>query len=182
VAAGPPYDLSKTGRGSMHVLQIATDALAVGPRLRSTPNGMVARSSLLLEVLSLFSWGLHIEVDRERGRISIHTKRFWRRAASRHVAFADLRYIWRVARRLTFGPTEQTTHWERYRVILELREGEKVELFSFLGESTDRSGWGKSVLVTGDTIDLDGNQAEQSIAFARQLAKLTNAELMDAPF
>jgi hypothetical protein len=169
----------------MSVYEVALGALSLGPRISATKEGLVARSSRALEFLTLFSWRKRIELDAARRVLGVTTWEFWFKKRRRDFAFEEIRYVWRTARRVPTALNltgETNDRLESFQIWLELRTGEKVKLFSFLGEGSVKMGWKDTLLLGDDLVDLRGTQAEQSMAFAHQVAKLSGGELMDAPF
>jgi hypothetical protein len=105
---------------------------------------LVLRSSLLVELLSLFATSFAACVDVGRQRIEIVTRRWWRRTR-RSIPLDSLGYIDRDAVQVHVSDEDSLRSQPRTRVTVFLRlmpSGEKLELASFLDEE-------RSLLVTG---------------------------------
>lgn len=168
----------------MSLYQFEVSAFTLGPRVRDSDAHLVARSNLIFEALTLFSWRRRLEVDATKRLLTVTTTTFWRQNRPREIPFHEIGRIWRTAKRFGTSHTitgETTDQVERFLVALELKSAEKIPLFTFSGEGTRKTGLGGVIL--GDSIvDAHGAQDRRSVAFARRLAELTGAELLDAPF
>lgn len=113
--------------------------LIVHPRWtlrRRSAQVLVLRSSLLRELLSLFSFLVLLRVDSARRTIELRTRRWWR-STRRSIPFDAVGYVDRDAVQVRVSDEDSLRSRERTRVTIALRlmpSGEKVELASFFDE------------------------------------------------
>ena len=174
----------RVGIATMSLYEHEVSTLTLGPRIRGSDERLAVRSSWLLEALTLFSWKRLVEVEAAARVVRITSSTLWRPKPPREIPFSEVKAVWRTAKRLNTGLTitgESKDRIERFLVALELKGGERIPLFTFSGEGGMRTGIG-GVILGDSVVDMHGAQDRLSAVFARRLAAILGAELMDAPF
>ena len=135
-----------------------------------------ARTSRLLQLLSLFSYARRVTVDRGRRLVTVNSRWLWFISREKTIAFERVHYIdygfsslgtsWG----LTGGGFGRTDQVEKYPIQLILRDpDQRLALFSFKGEGAVETGWA-GVLLGGDSVvDLHGDQEDASRSYTRLL-------------
>lgn len=160
----------------MSVWTSSSSVLAIKPKIWIQGEQLRARSSLLAQLLTLFSYEKLLIVDRDKEKIGIRTRRLWCFTSRRTISFARVHYVesefgglgtsWG----LTSEGFEATDQLECFTVWLVLKEpDERVKLFTFMGEGARETGWA-GVLLGGDSmVDFSGDQEQVSRNFLWQL-------------
>lgn len=136
-----------------------------------------ARTSLLVQVLWLFSYCRRVEVNKRRQRITVTTRWLWFIKTAKEISFARIDYIetkfssMATSWSMFAGATDQ---FEKFSIILHLqRPRGRYTLIDFRGEGSVSTGW-KGVLIGGDSlIDVRGDQEESFQSYYELLREFT---------
>ncbi len=151
--------------------------LAVKPKVWVEGNHLMARTSLFLRLLSLFSYSKTVLVDRAGKVVLIFTKKLWLINRTKHIRFDRIM-------RIDYSFGSFTTSWsfvsgkqdqvEKFTVSLVLQgRREKVKLFSFSGEGSAATGWSGVLFGGDDIVDYAGDQEAASRRYVRLLKQFT---------
>jgi hypothetical protein len=156
--------------------------LSLKPKVRMEGEALTARSSLLVQLLLLFSYCKRVRVDARRQTVTIEWRFLWLFRRRKEVPFARIE-------RILYEASDMGTSWslfhgrtdsiERFSVGLSLTDPwEKVHLFSFTGEGSVETGWSGVIWGDDSMVDFRGDQAEASGSFVDLLQKLTGKPLV----
>ncbi len=167
-------------------LVVRIGLLSIAPAVRETRGQLRARTNLLWQLLSLFSYRREVVVDRKSRYVSIATRRLWFLADDRAIPFRSIE-------RIDYGFKSMPTsigrgidgagvsdNIETFSVSLVLNpeadetRGEIVELFAFRGDGSGE------VPTFNEAINFEGAQEEESLAFVRALQRHVGVGLSKA--
>lgn len=163
------------------MLIVRSPYLSLAPRVRRHGLQLWASTSLLVRVLTLWSYGRHVHVDAEARYVFLLERKLWVLTSTQLVRFRDIAHV---SYRFVSVPT--TWHWlgrvedtfESFSVSLKLHDGRSVLLARFVGEGAAGD---LGTLVLGDDLwDFEGAQEDESRLFVAQLCELTGADLVAA--
>jgi hypothetical protein len=159
--------------------------LSVAPRVVTGTGWMLASTHPLWVLLSFGSYRRQLHVDGNQQRLWLRERAFWRTRVTQiafdtidHIEYVyqgmGTSFIWTSnAGRLGVRTADNL---ERFGVSLKLKNGESLQLFSFLGEGAVFTGVSGALL--GDSwVDLEGAQEDESRAFVTELQRLTSLRL-----
>ncbi len=166
----------------MSIYTITSRFHALKPKVWLEESRLMARSSLLVQLLSIFSYCKVVCVDRLYRTVTIHTRFFWLVSRTRVIPFNRIKRIdysfssiptsWSI-----WVGTEDDIEW--FSVSLELAETlETVRLFSFLGEGAVETGWTGVLLSDDSIIDFMGDQEVTSRNYIDLLKVFTGKTLV----
>ena len=161
----------------MSLLTLTSGILAVKPKVSVQGDIIYARTSLIVQFLSLFSYSKHVRVDCSTRTIQISKRWLWIISSLKIIPFDRVSYILYDIR--SFGTSwsfwtdeglGRTDEIERYKVGLALKDPPKnLWLFAFTGEGAVETGWVGTVFGEDDAIDYRGDQDDASYDFMRLL-------------
>lgn len=147
----------------------------LSPRVWIEGDQLYARSSRLLQALSLFAVRSDVHVDGRRRTVTLERRTFWFLRRLRLVRFARVRHVtYRFGRVVTdcnafVGATDQV---ESFSVGLALRDpDEEFALLRFRGLGSIGTGIG-GILMGDEIVDVEGAQEHASALFVDALQKL----------
>jgi hypothetical protein len=164
-------------------LWTATSSIfAIKPNVTVDGNLLIARSSLLAQILLAFFYGKKVVVDRHKKIVTIETRLFWFIVLVKQISFQRIAGIGYRVRTLTTdwsfweGAMDQ---WEFLSVSLELTAPrESVLLFRFMGEGAIETG-ASGVLWSGDDIvDFKGDQTESAQRYMDLLEQFVDKKVV----
>ncbi len=165
----------------MSLLTVSSRFLSTGPRIWLAGDRLMAGSSWLLRLLSLFSYHKVVGVDRSRQVVSIEVTLLWGIHRTKAISFDRIE---RIDYSFDSVPTDwnifagRTDQMERFTVSLCLvRPREEVALVSFSGEGAVETGWSGVLLGKDSIIDLSGTQDESSRTYVDLLKEFTGKTL-----
>lgn len=170
---------------SMSLVHCRSRLLGVAPEVIVHDGLLIARTNDVWTALSLFSYRRELYVDARRSRIMLRERRFWRTRETRldfdavdHVeygygSFSTSFFTTVQSGRLSLQSADSL---ERFRVALVLKNGERLPLFSFVGDGERMTG-GLGVLLGDSLVDFSGEQEAESYRFVRHLQRLTGFRL-----
>ncbi len=169
----------------MSVHTFTSSLLAVKPKVWVEDGVLHARTSLLMQVLSLGSHSKHVAVDPSAHNVRIESRSLWFLQSVRDVAFDDILYIdysfhatgtsWGGA----WTQFQRQDQVERFKVSLVLDDEREthVHLFNFTGEGAVQTGT-FGVLMGGDSwFDAAGDQDAASLDYIELLCAATGKKL-----
>lgn len=140
---------------------------------------LVARSALLVRVLTLFSYERTVTIDHQRKVAHLETRFLWFLTSKKAIRFDQISHLSYAYSSLptSFGFTGVTDRVEDFRVGFVMHDGTEQHLFTFAGEGQGATGL-VGVLLDGDSlIDWAGTQEESSLSFVELLMKATGKGL-----
>ena len=157
----------------MSIWTVSSGIFTVKPKVRVEAEAIRARTNLLVQLLTLFSYSKHLRVDRRRRSIEVRNRWLWVLGGTRTIPFSNVDYIiydmgtiptsWS----LFYGRTDEI---ERYKIGLMLKNPpKKVRLFTFTGEGAVETGLGGVLFAKDGWVDYRGDQDEASYDFVRLL-------------
>ena len=168
----------------MSLYTVSVSVLGFKPKVWVEQGALHARTSLMVQLLTLFSCCRRVTIDRNRRVIEIATRWLWAISARRAIPLERahfLEYDFRSVGTSWGGMMtgfERTDQVERYRVILVLKDpSERVRLFSFYGEGAVQTGWYGVVFGEDSLIDVSGDQGEASLSFVDLLQHMLEVPL-----
>jgi len=157
--------------------------LSVKPHVSIDGPTLHARTNLLSQLFSGFSYCRHAHIDSMSRTVEVASRHLWLFTSSRTIDFDDIDHIdydfasagtswgW------TLGGYERTDQLEKYTVSLVLQSDEHVPLFNFYGEGSAHTGL-EGVLLGGDTmLDVEGDQGGASLGFVEAIMQFTGKPL-----
>ncbi|MFN7696688.1 MAG: hypothetical protein ACK6CU_11140 [Deltaproteobacteria bacterium] len=158
-----------------------TSLLSVSPDVEiDALDRLVARSSPLVRVLTLFSFERTVTVDRKRQVVHLETRFLWFGRSKRAIRFDEISHLsYRYGSLWTsIGFLGVKDRVERFSVGLVLRDESEVHVFDFSGEGHGDPTGVVGVLLDGDSlVDFAGAQEAQSLSFIELLMKVTGKGL-----
>lgn len=147
------------------------------PKVTYSSKVITARSSLPMQLVTLFSSKRGIKVCNSEKLITISTRRWWFKTTVEKIPFAKVRYI--DVSQITVGGSPGLTqggfNWrdqqENFIPYVMSVDGTKIDLIGFLGEGSVLTGWG-GVLLGDEMVDFRGKQEEKARKFASAVAML----------
>lgn len=163
----------------MSLVTVKSSAAATAPKVWIEDGALIARTSLLWQVLSLFSWCKTVVVDPRDETVVVTWRFLWGLTKSRTVRFRDISHIeYRYGSLATawdlFGNTQDRV--ERYTVDLALTDNDELHLFSFAGEGSATTG-AVGVLLGDSLVDVEGDQGKQSLGYVDAIQEMTGKGL-----
>lgn len=154
--------------------------LSVEPRVWEEGDALYGRASLLLRVLSLFSYDRRLTVDRRARTVTLESRWLWFFQETRTIGFEQIEQIEykfaSVPTSWSFG-VGRTDQLESFSVNLVLEgEPKALRLFSFRGEGAVSTGLA-GVLLGDSVFDGQGTQESSSRRFVDRLSAFTGASL-----
>jgi hypothetical protein len=141
---------------------------------------LVARSPLLVGVLTLFSFARTVTIDRKRRVVQLETRYLWLARSKRVVRFDEISHLSYRYHSLptSFGFLGVKDRVESFAVGLVLQDESNVHVFDFSGEGHGDPTGIMGVLLDGDSlVDFAGTQEAQSLSFVELLMKVTGKGL-----
>ncbi len=138
--------------------------LGIKPKVWVDGHRLLARTSLVWQLLSFFSYASTVIVDRQRLEVTVETRILWVMILVEKVPFSRVAGVGYRARTLPTSWSLFDGTLDRYEIInvsLELvNPRESLLLFRFMGDGSVKTGL-SVVLWSGDSIiDFRGNQME----------------------
>lgn len=140
---------------------------------------LVARSALLVRLLTLFSYVRTVTVDHKRRVAHLETRFFWVLTSKRAIRFDEISHLSYAYSSLptSFGWMGVNDRVEDFRVGFVMHDGSEQHLFTFAGEGQGATGLA-GVLLGGDSlIDWAGTQEQSSLSYVELLMKATGKGL-----
>lgn len=140
---------------------------------------LVARSALLVQLLTLFSYARTVTIDHRRKVAHVETRFLWFLTSKRAIRFDQISHLSYAYSSLptSFGFTGVKDRVEDFRVGFVMKDGSEHHLFTFSGEGQGATGI-VGVLLEGDSlIDWAGTQEESSLSYVELLMKATGKGL-----
>ena len=164
----------------MSLFTLTSGLLSIKPKVWEENGTLCARTSLLVQILSLGSYAKHVRIDPKTRTIQINTRRLWSWPSQRRIPFDNVAWInynigsfgtgWSFWTNDGFGRTDEV---ERYRVGLALKNPPKnIRLFSFVGEGSVETGWTGVLWGDDSAVDVRGNQDQAAGDFVSILRHL----------
>ena len=161
----------------MSLLTLTSGILAIKPKVSVQGDIIHARTSLILQIVLLFSHSKHVRVDPATRTIQITRRWLWIISSLTIIPFDRVCYIlydirsfgtsWSFFTNEGLGRTDEI---ERYKVGLALKNPPKnLWLFGFTGEGAVETGWVGTIFGDDDAIDCRGDQDEASYSFLNLL-------------
>ena len=147
------------------------------PKILYSGDSITARTSLLLQLVLLFSTSLTVEVNAKTGTVTLVSRNWWFNKRAETVLFGDIRYI--DTSKITVGTSAGYTpdgigfqdQQENFVPFLMTHDGRKIDLISFYGPGSVSSGWWGVVL--GDSVlDFKGRQEIRAMEFCERVATM----------
>jgi hypothetical protein len=155
--------------------------LSLSPEVRVDElDRLVARSALLVQLLTLFSFARTVTVDRKRRVVELETRFLWLARTRRAIRFDEISHLSYGYGSLatSFGFLGVHDRMERFSVGLVLHDDTTVHVFDFSGEGHGDPTGVLGVLLDGDSLlDFAGTQEAQSLSFVELLMKVTGKGL-----
>jgi len=159
----------------MSVWTSTSSLLAIKPAVSVEGDLLRARTALVAQFLTLFSYCRRVFVDRAREKVGVETKYLWFFRSRRMIPFAEVAYI-----DMSFSSMGTSWGWssdghgatdqvEKFTVSLFLDSNEEVRLFSFVGEGACQTGWSGALFGGDSLVDYAGDQEGAARQFARAL-------------
>ncbi len=147
------------------------------PKVTYGSKRITARSSLVLQLVTLFSSKRKVLFCSTSRQATIWTRRWWLKRTVEKVNFAAVRHV--DVSQITVGGSPGLTPdgfgWrdqqENFIPALMTIEGRKIELISFLGEGSISTGW-FGVLLGDSIVDFRGKQQDKAREFASRVATM----------
>ena len=156
--------------------------LSLKPKIRVDGDRLFTRTCVLVQLLSLLGYYRSLEVDQRTHTIEIYTRRFWLFSDTRTIQFSEVSHLdYDFSSLMTSWSILGDTHdqLESFHVALVLHQkGEKVELFSFMGEGSQETGL-IGVMLGDSVLDFQGSQQKESLKFATLLADFIGVSIGD---
>jgi hypothetical protein len=157
--------------------------LQTSPKVWVEDNRLFARTSLMYQILNIFSYSRKVVVDKKRKVIDIIIKTFWICKSYERIPFNDLMYI-DISRRevgTEFGITpdgyDARDIIETFYVQVKTQSNPiPINLFRFTGDGGKYTGW-FGVLLGDSAIDFEGRQQEKALHYAEQVSEFTSIPL-----
>jgi len=169
----------------MSLIQRRWARLSLAPEVLAGNGWLRARTHGFWVALSLFSYRRELHVDAKRQLFTLRERRFWS-TSTLEVSFGAVAHIeygfddWTTSAissvesgRFTLRGADSV---ERFRVALVLKTGTRVPLFAFVGDGERMTGVA-GVLMGDSVVDFTGEQETESLAFVKQLQRLTGLSL-----
>jgi len=155
--------------------------LAIKPKVWVDGARLMARSSKLVQALSLLSYCKEVQVNQARKQVVITVRRLWVLVKTREIAFDEIDGITykfgslATSWSMWMGRTDQV---ESFAVCLKLRPSRReVKLFSFMGEGAVATGMTGVFLGEDSLVDYSGDQEDASKNFVELLQRFTGKSL-----
>ncbi len=150
--------------------------LSLCPRIRATPDALVASTSTLACFLSLGVSRRHVTVDRAAGHVTIDRRLCWFMSRSHTLPFPQIMAITYGYEDVAFWSSLSTSHdgMDVFLVGLLLADREEVPLFRFMGDGTftNDGPWPDWWYWEEYLMDWCGTQQRESQLFAQLLSKM----------
>lgn len=169
----------------MSILKLSTSALSIVPHVVVGQNWLTARTHRLWSLLSLLSYRRELWVDQNQRRLRLRERRWWRALETEIAvdAIDHIEYQYKgFATSFFFAPhagrlgAQAADGIDRYVVRLVLKNGDRLPLFTFIGEGARMTGAVGALLGDG-WLDAEGKQEEEARGFVQQLMRLTKLGL-----
>jgi hypothetical protein len=163
----------------MSLITVTSPLSAINPKVWWEGPALCARTAMLLQILSLFSWCKTVSVNPRAKTVSIQWRYLWLLRHRRAIHFNDISHLDYQYSSLMTGWNwmgQETDAVESYTVALVLESREEVTLMRFRGEGARHTGWG-GVLLGDSIIDVEGDQQARSLNFIDSLQELTGKGL-----
>jgi len=167
----------------MSVQTVRTSQYSLVPCVQIDKDRLQSRTSLLVQLLTLFSYCHRVSIDRREHLVDISTRYLWvlrRRQIIHFKQISHLRYQYS-AQGTSWGMTGegygQHDKWETFTISLVLARppGEQI-LFRFSGAGSVETGW-VGVLAGDSLIDYEGDQEDASLAVVQHLSRLLDVPI-----
>lgn len=146
--------------------------LAIKPKVKVMGDVLYARTSMVIQFLTLFSYAKQVRFNWNKRSIEITKRRFWALTSHQYYSFDDVKYI--IYDYGSFGTSwgfgfRRTDEMEWYKLGLMLKSGKQVKLFTFFGEGSVETGWLGMILDDDSALDMRGDQDEASYNYLELL-------------
>ena len=155
--------------------------LSTGPKVWIESGRLMARTSWIVQTLTLFSHSKEVCVDRDQQLVTIRARYLWVITRHREIPFDNIRRIdysyssIPTSFSLIAGPTDQL---DRFTVSLCLFNPRRpIKLFSFSGEGAVATGWTGVLLGDDSIVDFSGDQEGRSLSYIDLLTAFTGKTL-----
>lgn len=171
----------------MSLLSPVIRGLSTGPKWQYDGHHFSARTPALLRVLTLFAYDRRLLVSRPAKMMRLTVTRWWffrtvvelptQRVRSVLYGYKDIGTSW------SFSPfwMGRLDTVEKFRVGVALAEpAQNLDLYTFVGEGSQDTGWPGVILGGDDVVDVRGPQEQQSRHFVDRLCHALGVQTLGA--